>query len=85
MKNQNWDKALAKFKFGARKDICKDGVPHGDDDMKNRKYSASSMKNFRYGLNRVLKKMGHLYGITDKNTTSFSRSPKRLTLMLLNS
>ena len=47
---------------------------NGDPNMRNRMYSANTLKNFRYGLNRILKGKGHLYDIIDKKTASFSRS-----------
>ena len=68
------DGCLAKFWFGARKDIWGEEDESNDPDMKNRLYSANSLKNFRYGLNRILKNKGHLYDIIEKKTASFTRS-----------
>ena len=69
------DLFLAKFWFGARKDICED-TDEGDmeDDLKARFYSANTLKNFRYGLNRILKKEGRQFDITDKKNPSFQKS-----------
>ena len=69
------DNYLAKFWFGARKDTdTDDDDSQQDPEMKQRMYKANSLKNFRYGLNRVLKSKGHLYDITDKKTASFVKS-----------
>ena len=74
------DKYLAKFWFGARKDICEGETEETNDNddpnMKNRMYKASSLRNFRYSLNRILKSRGHLYDITAKSTASFVKSQK---------
>ena len=37
-------------------------------------YTANTMKNFCYSLNRILKRKGHLYDIIHKNTASFKKS-----------
>ena len=69
------DKFLAKFWFGARKDICDDDDSQDiNTEPKDRLYKATSLRSFRYGLNRVLKGRGHLYDITDKKTASFQKS-----------
>ena len=70
------DSYLAKFWFGARKDICEDNPATAEDDpeLKSRLYKANTLKNFRYGLNRILKTKGHLCNITDKKTASFQKS-----------
>ena len=73
------DKFLAKFWFGARKDFNEvEGQfdSEEDPDLKSRMYKASSLRNFRYSLNRILKKRGHLYDITAKSTTSFQNHSK---------
>ena len=71
------DKYLARFWFGARKDICEgdeENYNSEDPDMKDRMYKASSLRNFRYSINRILRSKGHLYDITSKHTTSFIKS-----------
>ena len=71
------DSYLAKFWFGSRKDICEgDTVTNEEEDpqQKNRMYKANTLKNFPYGINRILKTKGHLYDITDKKTASFTKS-----------
>ena len=70
------DKFLSKFWFGARKDIVDEEIPNADEDpdLKQRLYKANTLRNFRYGLNRILRSRGHLYDITDKHTTSFMQS-----------
>ena len=67
---------MTKFWFGARKNITEDSEEEENDDpnMKRRMYSANTSKNFHYGLNRILKSKGHLYGIIDKRTASFTKS-----------
>ena len=71
------DECLARFWFGARKDICEDqDYDEEDPEIKNRMYSANTLKAFRYGLNRVLKSKGQLYDIIDRKTASFTRSQK---------
>ena len=73
------DGYLAKFWFGARKlkqedDDKEQEQVQLDPDMKERMYKATSIRTFRYGLNRILKQRGHLYDITDKRTASFVKS-----------
>ena len=70
------DKYLAKFWFGARKNKCEDSQESEfeDPNSKDRLYKATSLRSFRYGLNRILKTHGHLYDITDKRTASYSKS-----------
>ena len=76
------DNCLAKFWFGARKDL---GEGHDDNEQQDseedpnkreRMYKASSLRNFCYSLNRILKSRGHLYDITARSTTSFGKSQK---------
>ena len=76
------DNCLAKFWFGARKDL---GEGHDDNEQQDseedpnkreRMYKASSLRNFQYSLNRILKSHGHLYDITAKSTSSFGKSQK---------
>ena len=57
------DHRLAKFWFGTRKK---------DNEM----YKAGSLDTIRYGLNRALKRYGHEFDITSKNSTSFTKSIK---------
>ena len=74
------DNYLAKFWFGACKDICEDeDDSQQDPDMKERMYKANSLRNFRYGLNCILKSKGHLYDITDKKIASFLKSQQAFT------
>ena len=68
------DNYLAHFWFGARKDICEDNIEEEDPEMKDCMYSANTLKNFRYGLNGLLKSKGHLYDIIDRKTASFTKS-----------
>ena len=70
------DKYLAKFWHGVRKTGLNDIDQETTEDnmKKSLKYSAGSMKSFQYALNRVLKKHGHIYDITDKKGCSFRRS-----------
>ena len=69
------DNMLCKFYYGARKDPDSDYDSDSDDPQKTRlMYSANTMKNFRYSINRVLKSKGHLYDIMSKNTLSFKKS-----------
>ena len=75
------DDCLAKFWFGARKNICEDSPSDEEDagndpELKSRMYSANTLKSFRYGINRILKEKGHLYDIIDKKTASFTKSQK---------
>ena len=42
--------------------------------MKQHLYKANSLRNFCYGLNRILQNKGHLYDISDKKTASFQKS-----------
>ena len=69
------DNYLSKFYLGARK-FATDTDPTFDEDpdQKSRKYSANSLKDFRYALNRILKQKGHLYDIISENGTSFKKS-----------
>ena len=72
---QEFDKYLAKFWHGVRKTGISDVEDESTDIMKkNLKYSAGSMKSFQYALNRMLRKHGHLYDITDKKSVSFTQS-----------
>ena len=69
------DNYLAKFWFGAHKDICNDEDSQDSNvEGKERLYKANSLRSFCYGINRILKMRGHLYDITDKRTTSFQKS-----------
>ena len=66
------DKYLCKFWFSLRKTTGE--ISSLDPENKQQLYKANSLRNFRYGLNRVLKGKGHLYDITDKRTASFQKS-----------
>ena len=75
------DNFLAKFWFGARKGICDEENESQEEDpqLKQRLYKANTLRNFRYGLNRILKNKGHLYDIASKNTASFMKSQQAFT------
>ena len=73
------DKYLAKFWFGARKNVPTEDsdtedFEESDKDAKRRMYSASTLTNFQYGLNRVCKKNGHQHDIYAKESTGFKKS-----------
>ena len=75
------DSYLAKFWFGARKDtaeISDDDADDFQDDpkMKERYYSANTLKNFRYALNRIVKDKGNMPDLIDKASTVFKKSQK---------
>ena len=71
------DNYLAKFWLGCRKINTEDGSDVDEDDTvkKDQLYSANTLKNFRYSLNRILHSKGHLFDITVKGT-SFKKSDK---------
>ena len=69
------DAYLSKFWFGARKDPDSDYKSDNEDpERKQLMYSANTMKNFRYALNRILKFKGHEYDIMNKHSLSFKKS-----------
>ena len=69
------DNMLCKFYYKARKDPDSDYDSAEDDKQRsNLMYSANTMKNFRYSINRILKTKGHLYDIMNKQTLSFKKS-----------
>ena len=71
------DKYLAKFWFSARKStIDTTANSEEDPDKKQQLYKANTLRNFQYSINRILKTKGHLYDITDKKTTSFTKSQR---------
>ena len=71
------DQMLEKFWFGARKDINLDTYNEaGDCETEDSFYSANTMKNIRYSLNRILKNKGHLYDIINTSNMSFKHSQK---------
>ena len=71
------DKMLEKFWFGAHKDTDSDNdTDDGDQKNDHSLYSASTMKNFRYALNRILRNKGHLYEIINPKHMSFQHSQK---------
>ena len=65
------DNFLAKFWLCTRKEEQSDSEESDNDDpeKKNKKYSANSIRSFRYALNRILRNKGHLYNITEKGTS----------------
>ena len=68
------DRYLAKFWLGCRKVNTDEASDNEQDtDKKESLYSANTLKNFRYSLNRILRSKGHLYDITVKGT-SFMKS-----------
>ena len=74
------DIMLEKFWFGARKDPDSDYESDPEDtEKKALMYSANTMKNFRYALNRILKSKGHLFDIINPSSLSFRRSQKAFT------
>ena len=69
------DSYLSKFWFGARKSPNSDYESDQDDSEKTKlMYTANTMKNFRYSLNRILKEKGHQYDIIYENSLSFKKS-----------
>ena len=69
------DNYLAKFWLCICKDDHSDSEDSGPEDPEKRdqKYSANTLQNFQYALNRILRTKGHLYNITEKGT-SFIKS-----------
>ena len=75
--NPELDMYLAKVWFGARKETSETKGPgdaEHDDNLSDTMYKANSLRNFKYGLNRILRAKGHLYDITNKQTASFQKS-----------
>ena len=80
------DTYLAKFWFGARKDASSDtdeDDPNFDPELKSKKYTASSLRNYQYALNRILKRSERNYDITNQNifkksTEAFADAIKEL-------
>ena len=71
---------LEKFWFGARKEPGDDYESDPEDVQRiGLMYSANTMRNFRYALNRILKNKGHLYDIMNTSNLSFKRSQKAFT------
>ena len=83
---ENLDKYLAKFWFGARKDASSDTEEDDtnfDPELKSKKYTASSLRNYQYSLNRILKRHNSNYDITNrfvfkKSTDAFADAIKEL-------
>ena len=77
------DNYLAKFWLSAHKtNDEEDSDDAGEDKEKlGQLYSANSLRNFRYALNRILKEKGHLYNITTKGT-SFHKSDEAFKVAL---
>ena len=77
---EDLDKFLAKFWFGARKNIpdddsdAEDFESNDDKHAKDCMYSASTLINFQYGINRVCKKNGYHHDIHAKETGVFKKS-----------
>ena len=68
------DNYLAKFWLCVRKEDSDSKESETEDpDKIGNKYSANTLRNFRYALNRILCSKGHLYNITEKGT-SFLKS-----------
>ena len=71
------DNYLSKFWFGARKSPDSDYESDQDDLEKTQlRYTANTMRNFRYSLNRILKGKGHQYDIIHENSLSFNKSQR---------
>ena len=74
------DTYLAKFWFGARKDTTNfnDNEDDFEEDpnLKEQCYSANTLKNFRYALNRIIKDKGNLPDLIDKSSIVFKKSQK---------
>ena len=70
------DNFLSKFWFGARKDTSDENDENEDEDPENKKglYTANSLRNFRYALNRVLKNKGTVFDLLAKDSISFRKS-----------
>ena len=75
---ESLDDYLAKFWFGARKHIQEEEENEEESETEpkvKRMYSANSLKNYRYALNRIIKNKRQL-DITSKDNTKFSKSQK---------
>ena len=74
---ESLDDYLAKFWFGARKNVQDDSEEESqeteDPELKCRMYKANSLKNYRYALNRILKKKRNI-DITLKDNKNFTKS-----------
>ena len=78
------DNYLAKFWLGVRKYDCDLDTEDSQDSSKEKiekLYSANTLRNFRYALNRILKNRGHLYDITTKGA-SFMKSDEAFKVAL---
>ena len=77
------DTYLAKFWFGARKDVedfsddNEDFEP--DPALKDKCYSANTIRNFRYALNRILKEKSDVRDIIEKGSKTFKKSQEAFT------
>ena len=72
---ESLDDYLAKFWFGARKNSKDDGEDEEDDaNLSSAVYSANSIKNFRYALNRIIKKKCNGLDVTSKDNPVFNKS-----------
>ena len=76
------DNYLAKFWFGARKDC---DFSDDEDDfeadpyLKKLYYSANTLRNFRYSINRILKQKGTPFDIIAKSNPDFNTSRQAFT------
>ena len=75
---ESLDDYLAKFWFGVRKDVSDDEDEENTEEdsqegSKLRMYSANSLKNYRYALNRIIKNKRQI-DITAKENKNFTKS-----------
>ena len=84
---ESLDSYLAKFWFGARKNIIDDSKHdeneeesenEEDPELKERMYSANSLRNYRYALGRIMKKKTGL-DIISKESAQFAKSTEAFT------
>ena len=74
---EDLDNMLSKFWFGARKDADDNYESDPEDNQRQGlMYSANTMRNFRYSINRILKSKGHNYDIIRPNSLSFQQSQR---------
>ena len=78
---ESLDDYLAKFWFGAQKLFNEEEDPNDSEQQDENSgkikhmYSANSLKNYRYALNRIIKSKWNL-DITSKDNTNFNKSQK---------
>ena len=69
------DNYLAKFWFGAHKETPeKDAEESNKDGLTSTMYTANTLRNFRYALNRILKKKNTIFDLISKDNISFHKS-----------